>query len=80
MFGRIQIQADDVFQFLCETGVVAQLEGFDTMRLQTVTVPDAPYAGLTDTGNGGHGASAPVGRMRRSFLCGLGNHHTHKFR
>ena len=63
MLGRIQIQADDVLQFLGETGIVARLESFHAVRLQTVTVPNAPYTGLADTGQGGHGASAPVGRM-----------------
>ncbi len=56
-----------------------QLESFHAVRLQTVTVPDAPYTGLADTGHGGHSASAPVGCMRRSFLCGLGNYHAHEF-
>src|SRR6202163_762403 len=74
MLGRIQIQADDVLQFLGETGIVAQLKSFHAVRLQTVTVPDAPYTGLADTGHGGHSASAPVGCMRRSFLCRLITH------
>jgi hypothetical protein len=42
MLGRIQIQADDVLEFLGETGIVTQLEGFHAMWLQPVTVPDAP--------------------------------------
>jgi hypothetical protein len=33
MLGWIQIQADDVLQFLGETGIVAQLEGFRAVRL-----------------------------------------------
>src|SRR6267143_4679009 len=80
MLGRIQIEADDVLQFLGETRIVAQLESFHAVRLYTVTVTDAPYTCLADTGHGGHSASAPVGCMRRSFLCRLGNHHTHEFR
>src|SRR5258708_26183906 len=66
--------------FSAKTGIVAQLEGFHAVRLQTVTVPDAPYTGLADTGHGGHGASAPVSRMRGSFLRRLGNHYTHEIR
>ncbi len=56
------------------------LSSFHAVRLQTVTVPDAPHTGLADICHGGYGASAPVGRMRRPFLGRLGNHHTHEFR
>jgi hypothetical protein len=35
VFGRIQIQTNDVFQFLGEGGVVADFEGFHAMRFQT---------------------------------------------
>ena len=34
VLGRIQVQADDVFQFLGKMRIVADLEGFDPMRFQ----------------------------------------------
>src|ERR1035438_5524147 len=43
MFGRIQIESDDIFQLLGKTGIVAQLEGFYAVRFQAMTVPDAAY-------------------------------------
>ena len=44
MFGWIQIQADDVFQFLGKLGIAAELEGSHLVRLQPMSAPDAPHA------------------------------------
>src|ERR1700728_1772859 len=60
MFGRIEIQTDDVFQLLCEGRIVTDFESIHTMRFQSVGVPDAPHAGFADTNGRGHGARAPV--------------------
>src|SRR5215831_6148640 len=60
MLGRIQIQTDYILQFLDELGIVADLESFDQMGLQTVGTPDTAYAGLTDAHRLGHRAGAPL--------------------
>ena len=44
VLGRIQVQADDVFQLLRELGIAAELEGAYQMRLQSMGVPDAAHA------------------------------------
>jgi hypothetical protein len=60
MFGRIQVQTDDVFQFLGERGIVADLERFYAMWFQTVGAPDAAHAGFADADSRRHRARAPV--------------------
>src|SRR5271169_3753065 len=60
VFGRIEIQADDVFQFLREGRIVADLESFHAMRFQPVGAPDAPHAGFADADRRRHGTSAPM--------------------
>jgi len=40
MFGRLQIQTDDIFQFFRELRIVADLEAFQAGRFQPVTVPE----------------------------------------
>ena len=71
---RIEIQADDVFQFLDEGRIVADLESFHAMRFQPVGPPDAPNAGFADADGRGHGASAPVRGVRRLLARGHGHH------
>src|SRR5581483_4236845 len=46
MFGRVQIQADDVLQFFRELGTVADFEALHPMWFQPVTAPDAANAGF----------------------------------
>src|ERR1035441_9041496 len=43
---RVEVQTDDVFQFLRERRIVADLEGLHAMRFQSVGPPDAPHAGF----------------------------------
>ena len=71
---RIEIQADDVFQFLGERRIVADLEGFHAMRLQPVGAPDAPHAGFADADRRRHGARAPVSGVGRLLARGHGHH------
>jgi hypothetical protein len=74
VFGRVEIQTDDVFQFLCEGCIVADLEGFHTMRFQTVSAPDTPHAGFADAHCRRHGARAPVRGVGRLLAHGQGHH------
>ena len=74
VFGGIQIQADDVFQFLRELGIVADLEGLHAMRFQSVGAPDTPHAGFADADCRRHGARAPVRSVARFLARGQGHH------
>src|SRR6202035_4533086 len=60
MLGRIEVQTDDVLQFLCEGGIAAEFEGSYLVRLQPMSAPDAPYTGLADAGRRRHRARRPV--------------------
>src|SRR6266700_8291890 len=42
---RIEVQTDDLFQFLRERRIVADLESFHAMRFQSVGAPDASASG-----------------------------------
>ena len=70
VLGRVQIPSDNVFQLFGEFGIVADLEILHPMRLQSVTMPDAAHAGLTDSGRRGHRAGTPVRGMRRLVARG----------
>ena len=59
VFRRVEIHADDVFQFLGECRIVADLESFHAMRFQSVDTPDAPHAGFADADGRSHGAHSP---------------------
>ena len=74
VFGRVQIQADDIFQFFRELGIVADLEALDAMRFQPVTVPDPTHAGLADAYRSGHTARAPVRGVERLLARGQIHH------
>ena len=74
MFGGIEVQAYDVFQFLGKLGIPTHLERLQQMRLQTVGMPDATHTGFADADRRGHGTRAPVGGVGR-FLAGRHFHH-----
>ena len=74
VLGRAQIEADDIFQFLNEGGVVTDFETLHAMRLKTVTAPDMAHAGGADPHCGGHGTRAPVRGLRRGFACRHADH------
>jgi hypothetical protein len=73
MLGRIEIEADNVLQFGGEIRIAADLEAFNTMRLQSVGVPDATHTGLADAHRASHGARGPVGGVVRRALGGFDN-------
>jgi hypothetical protein len=73
VFGRIQAQTDNVFQFLGELGIVADLKRFRAMRFQTVGAPDAAHAGFADADRRRHGARAPVGGVAGLLARGHGH-------
>ena len=77
MLGRVQIQADNVLQFLGELRIVAEFEALHPMRLQAVSPPDAAHAGLTDAAGGCHGTRTPVGGLRRLLLRGFADNLGH---
>ena len=63
MCGRINIEPDDVAQFVDEARVVGQLELADAMRLEPVRAPDALDRGDADPGRLRHHRAGPMGRL-----------------
>src|SRR5271170_7288313 len=68
MLRGIEIQPDNVLEFLDEVLVVGHLEARDAMRLEAVRLPDAPHARFTDAGHRCHAASTPMRRVIRTLL------------
>ena len=69
---RIQIQTNDVAEFLDKAFIAAELEGPDQMRLEVVLLPDPLDSCLAETLGSGHATRAPVGGIggggvQRSF-------------
>lgn len=67
VFRRIQVKPNDIDQLLFETRVVGDLEGFDSMRLEAVKLPDSLHRRAADADRLGHCPQAPVGRGFRCF-------------
>ena len=68
MRGRIQIEADDIADFLDEQRIVRQLERLAPMRLQPERVPNAADRHVTQADRFRHVARTPVRRpARRRF-------------
>jgi hypothetical protein len=74
---RVQIQADDVADFLDEERVVRQLERLTPMRLQPTRVPNATDRGMTQADGFGHPARTPVRRAARSGFQRPNDHLLH---
>ena len=74
VLGWIQIEPNDVFQFLGEALVLADLEAFEKMRLEPMGVPDPAYRSFADTHFGGHRTRASMGGVGRFGLRRLPNH------
>src|SRR5207248_5252067 len=74
VLGWIQIEPYDVFQFLGEALVLADLEALQKMRLQPMGVPDAAHRCLADTHFGGHCPGAPMSGIGRFGLRRLTHH------
>lgn len=62
---RVEIQTDDVPEFLLEARVVRQLEGSGQVRLDVVGGPQTLHAGRRDTRRLRHGAATPASLRRR---------------
>ena len=73
MIGRIDIQPDDVPDFLDQQRVGRQLEGLAPMRAQPKRLPDPTDGHATQPSRGSQRSRAPVrGAGRRRFQC---HHH-----
>jgi hypothetical protein len=65
--GRIDIEPDDIAQFVDEARVVGQFELSDAMRLEPVRAPDALNRTHAEPRRLRHQGSGPVGRFPRWF-------------
>ncbi len=61
--GRIDIEADNVAQFIDEVGIVGELELPAAMGLKPVRPPDAPDRAGADADRSGHHVRRPVCRL-----------------
>jgi hypothetical protein len=64
---RIQIEPDNIVEFLHEMFVATELESLDQVRLEVMLLPYSVHRGLADALGLGHRSSAPVscgGRFR----------------
>jgi hypothetical protein len=73
-FRRVQVEADDVAHLLDQLGIVGELEGFGSMRLQAEGVPDPQHSGVAEAAGPGHLPRAPVSGVAGSGLQGLHHH------
>jgi hypothetical protein len=74
VLGRVEIETDNVLQLGGEIRIVADLETLNTMRLEAVSVQDAPHAGFADACHTSHAARGPMGGVGRSALGSFTNH------
>jgi class 3 adenylate cyclase len=72
--GWVQVQANDVADFLDELRVSAQLEGVDQVRLEPKGPPDAADRRLRHAELAGQAAGRPVGRIGGGGLQGHDQH------
>jgi len=70
VLGRVHIEADDVFDFGREIGIVGALEGADAMRLQPMRLPQALDRAQADADGFGRGAAGPMGGLARRLGTG----------
>src|SRR5215208_2701636 len=71
----VQIQTDDITDFVDELRIVGQLEGVELMRLEPERFPDPADRRLGQSGLGGHRGSRP---MRGIFGGTLQRGHYHR--
>src|SRR2546430_4542135 len=64
--GWVHVQADDGAHLVDQQGMVGQLEGLAAMGTQSERPPDAADGGLTQSGSGCQGTTAPGRRTARS--------------
>ena len=70
---RIDIEADDLLEFVGKFGIVGDLERAHAMRLEPVPLPHPPHRRRTDPHCLGHRRCGPVGRLMRRGLIGQRN-------
>src|SRR5580658_2139718 len=78
--GRIQIESDNIPEFLFKVRIIGDFKSLQPMWLNFVIAPNALYRALADPGFARHGAHAPSDSTsrrpsssfndRRDFLCG----------
>src|SRR5580765_1231874 len=73
MLGRIEIQTDNSLQLFSEPRVLADLECFDQVGLQTMRAPNAQHGRVADAHLLGHAAGRPMSGVSRLALRGLLN-------
>ena len=72
--GRIEVEPDDVADFVDEQRIFGQLERLAPMRLQSERAPDAAHRGLTESAALRHGARTPVRGVPRRAFQGQSDH------
>lgn len=75
--GRIEVQANDVFELFDEARIVGGLEGLDSMGFKPMGAPDANHGRSADSQVGSQGASAPVSRSCGGLLENDAHHLLH---
>jgi hypothetical protein len=71
---RVQVKSDDIDQLLFGAGIVAQLEGLDSVRLKPMLYPDRSDCGRPNPHDLRHAPGAPVASLLRRFLDRLSNY------
>ena len=66
--GRVQIEADHIFQLFREVAIVAQREGLHPLRFEAVRPPDAAHGRSTDGGHLRLRARTPVSGIGRRLV------------
>jgi hypothetical protein len=74
VFRRIQIQTDNVLQFLGKVWVGGYFEGFHSMRFEPVLAPDTPHCGGAEAHRDRHRPRGPVSAVGWLLLRGFVNH------
>jgi hypothetical protein len=77
---RIDIEADDVAQFIDELRIVGELELAPAVGLQPVRLPDTTHRTRADAGRGRHHVGGPVRRLARRVLQRQRHHTLSHFR
>lgn len=77
---QINIEADDVVQFVDELRIVGELELAPAVGPQPVRLPDAAHRAGADAGRGRHHVGCPVRRLARRVLQGQCHHALGDFR
>lgn len=75
---RREVQSNNVFELFGEARIIAQFEGLNAMRLETMSVPDTANRFLAHADFPRHGTRAPMRRMGRMFGRRLCHNALHK--